>query len=133
MLQRMITQFAIFDNLNSKQWAMPKQKWRWAVFLKADCTKELSPEIYVSVKEGGTSNSLLAEWPSLSAGLSHSLSLSLSQIKTRIYWNVVVFAFQTQYIQRLFVRNIIDTSLLICTWYSILGWESYISPVILVR
>ena len=47
---------------------MPKQKWRWAVFLKADCTKELSPEIYVSVKEGGTTNSLLA--PSLSAGLS---------------------------------------------------------------
>ena len=47
---------------------MPKQKWRWAVFLKADCTKELSPEIYVSVKEGGTTNSLLAL--SLSAGLS---------------------------------------------------------------
>ena len=38
---------------------MQKQKWRWAVFLKADCAKELSPEIYVSVKEGGTSNSLL--------------------------------------------------------------------------
>ena len=55
---------------------MPKQKWRWAVFLKADCTKEMSPEIYVSIKEGGTSNSLLA--PSLSAGLSLSLSLSLS-------------------------------------------------------
>ena len=54
---------------------MPKQKWRWAVLLKADCTKELSPEIYVSVKEGGTSNSLRA--PSLSAGLSLSLSLSL--------------------------------------------------------
>ena len=47
---------------------MPKQKWSWAVVLKADWTKELSPEIYVSVKEGGTSNFLLA--PSLSAGLS---------------------------------------------------------------
>ena len=108
---------------------MPKQKWRWAVFLKADCTKELSPEIYVSVKEGGTPNSLLA--PSLSAGLlslslsfslslslslSFSLSLSLSlSNKTRIYWNVVEFAFQTQYIRGLFVRNNIDTSLLICT------------------
>ena len=80
---------------------MPKQKSRKAVFLKADCTKELSPEIYVSIKEGGTSNSLLA--PSLSAGL------SLSN-KTRIYWNVVVFAFQMQCIQRLFVRNNIDTS-----------------------
>ena len=91
MLQRMVT-FAIFDNLNSKQWAIKKQKWRWAVFLKADCTKELSPEIYVSVKEGSTPTSLLA--PSLSAGL------SLSN-KTRIYWNVVVFAFQTQYIQKL--------------------------------
>ena len=54
---------------------MPKQKWRWAVFLKAYCTKELSPENYVLVKEGGTSNYLLA--PSLSAGLSLSLSLSL--------------------------------------------------------
>ena len=63
------------SDLNSKQWAMPKQKWRRAVFLKADCTKELSPEIYVSVKEGGTSSSLA---PSLSAGLSLSLSLSLS-------------------------------------------------------
>ena len=50
---------------------MPKQKWRWAVFLKADCTKELYPEIYVLVKEGGISNSLLA--PSLSSGLSLSL------------------------------------------------------------
>ena len=102
---------------------MPKQKWRWAVFLKADCTKELSPEIYVSVKEGGTSNSLLA--PSLSAGL----SLSLSN-KPRIYWNVVVFAFQTQYIRGLFVRNNIDTSLLICTLYFIFVRESYVSPVI---
>ena len=55
---------------------MPKQKWRGAVFLKADCTKKLSPEIYVSVTEGGTSNSLQA--PSLSAGDSLSLSLSLS-------------------------------------------------------
>ena len=55
---------------------MPKQKSRWAVFLKADCTKELSPEIYVSVKEGGTSHSLLA--PSLFAGLSLFLFLSLS-------------------------------------------------------
>ena len=61
---------------------MPKQKWRRAVFLKADCTKELFPEIYVSVKEGGTSNSLLA--PSLSAGLSLSFSLSPSNM-TRIY------------------------------------------------
>ena len=42
-------------------------------FLKADCTKEMSPEIYVAVKEWGTSNSLLA--PSLSTGLSLSLSL----------------------------------------------------------
>ena len=90
---------------------MPKQKWRWAVFLKADCTKEVSPEIYVSIKEGGTSNSLLAP------------SLSLLN-KTRIYWNVVVFAFQTQYIQRLFVKINIDTSLLICTLYSIFGRES---------
>ena len=108
---------------------MPKQKWRWAVFLKADFSKELSPEIFVSVKEGGTSNSLLA--PSLSTGLSLSLSLSLSN-KTRIYWNVVVFAFQTQYIRGLFVRNNIDTSLLICTLYSIFVRESYVSPVILV-
>ena len=81
---------------------MPKQKWRWAVFLQAGCTKELSPEIYVSVKEGGTSDSLLA--PSLSADL--SLSLSLSN-KTRIYWNAVVFAFQTQYIRELFVKKIL--------------------------
>ena len=73
---------------------MPKQKWRWAVFLKADCTtKELSPEIYVSVKEGGTSNSLLA--PSLSAGL--SLSLSLSQIR---------LAFTEMLLYLLFKRNI---------------------------
>ena len=50
---------------------MRKQKWRLAVFLKADCTKEIFPEIYASVKEGGTSKSLLA--PSLSAGLSLSL------------------------------------------------------------
>ena len=42
---------------------------------KGDCTKELSPEIYVSVKKEGTSNSLLA--PSIFAGLSLSLSLSL--------------------------------------------------------
>ena len=42
---------------------------------KAYCTKELSHEIYVSVKEGDTSNSLLA--PTLSTGL----SLSLSQIR----------------------------------------------------
>ena len=104
---------------------MPKQKWRWAVFLKADCTKELSPEIYVSVKEGGTSNSLLA------SSLSSGLSLSLSS-KTRIYWNVVVFAFQTQYILGLFIRKNIDTSLLICTLYSIFVRESYVSPVILV-
>ena len=89
MHPRMITSFAIFDNLNSKQWAMPKQKWRWAVFLKADCTKELSPEIYVSVKEGGTSNSLLA--PSLSAGL------SLSQIR---------LAFAEMLLYLLFKRNI---------------------------
>ena len=106
-----------------------KQMWRWAVFLKADFTKELSPEIYVSVKEGGTSNYLLAS--SLSAGLSLPPSLSLTN-KTRIYWNVVVFAFQTQYIQRLFVRNNIDTSLLICTLFSIFGRESYVSPDILV-
>ena len=53
----------------------------------------MSPEIYVSIKEGGTSNSLLA--PSLSAGLSLRWSLSLSS-KTHIYWNVVVFAFQMQ-------------------------------------
>ena len=113
---------------------MLKQKWQWAVLLKAGCTKELSPEIYVSVKEGGTSNSLrwsLSPLVSLSAGLSLSLSLlslslslslslflslslslSLSN-KTRIYWNVAVFAFQTQSIQRLLVRNNIDTSLLI--------------------
>ena len=97
---------------------MPKQKWQWAVFLKADCAKELSPKICVLVKEGGTSNSLLAP--------SHSAGLSLSN------WNVVVFAFQTQYIQRLFVRNNIDTSLLICTLYSIFGRESYVSLVILV-
>ena len=47
-----------------------------------------------------------------------SLSLSLSN-KTRVYWNVVVFAFQTQYIRGLFVRNNIDTSLIICTLYSL--------------
>ena len=58
----------------------------------------------------------LSQLVSLSAGL--SLSLSLSN-KTRIYWNVVVFAFQTQYIRGLFVRNSINTSLLICTLYSI--------------
>ena len=97
---------------------MPKQKWQWAVFLRTYCTKELSPENYVLVKEGGTSNYILA--PSLSAGLSLSLFLSLSlSNNTRIYWNVVEFAFQTQYIRGLFVRNNIDTSLLICTLYSI--------------
>ena len=57
---------------------------------------------------GGTSNSLLAPSLSagllLSAGLSLSLSLSLSNT-THIYWNVVLFAFQTQYIQRLFVKK----------------------------
>ena len=74
MLQRMVTQFAIFDNLNSKQWAMPKQKWRWAVFLKADCTKELSPEIYVSVKKGA--HQTLSLQNDL---LSPLVSLSLSQ------------------------------------------------------
>ena len=96
----MITVFAIFDNLNSKQWALPKQKWRCAVFLKADCTKELSPEIYVSVKEGGTSNSLFA--PSLSAGLSLSLSLSLSQIR---------LAFTEMLLYLLFKRNISEDCL----------------------
>ena len=40
----------------------------------ADCTKELFPEIYESVKEGGTSNSLLAPSLSLSLSLSHLLS-----------------------------------------------------------
>ena len=57
------------------------------------------------------------------------LFLSLSNT-TRIYWNVVVFAFQAQYIQRMFVKNNIDASLLICTLYSIFGRESYVSPVI---
>ena len=57
-----------------------KTKVAVSCILKAYCTKELPPEIYVSVKEGGKSNSLLA--PSLSAGV--SLSLSLSN-KTRIY------------------------------------------------
>ena len=69
---------------------MPKQKWRRAVFLKADCTKELSPEMYVSVKEWGTSSSLLA--PSL------SLSLSLSQIRlafTKMLLYYIVFHFWT--------------------------------------
>ena len=128
-------QICHFDNLSSKQWAMPKQKLRWVVFLKADCTKELSPEIYVSVKEGGTPNSLLAT--SLSAGLSLSLSLrwSLSLFQIRLAFTemlLYVYAFQTQYIQRLFVRNNIDTSLLICTLYSIFGRKFYVSPVILV-
>ena len=68
---------------------------------------------------------------SLRWSLSLSLSLSLSN-KTRVYWNVVVFAFQTQYIRGLFVRNNIDTNLLICTLYSLFLRESYVSPVILV-
>ena len=74
---------------------------------------------------------LLSTLVSLSLFLSLSLSLSLSN-KTRIYWNVVEFAFQTQYIRGLFVRNNIDTSLLICTLYSIFVRESYVSPVILI-
>ena len=68
-----------------------KTKVAVSCFFKADCTKELSPEIYVSVKEGGTSNSLLA--PSLSAGL----SLSLSQIR---------LAFTEMMLYLLFKRNI---------------------------
>ena len=68
---------------------------------------------------------------SLHPVLSPLASLSLSN-KSRIYWNVVIFAFQTQYIRGLFVRNNIDTSLLICTLYSIFVRESYVSPVILV-
>ena len=51
-----------------------KTKVAVSCLLKADCTKELSPEIYVSVKEG-------AHQPSpctfSSAGLSLPLSLSL--------------------------------------------------------
>ena len=65
------------------------------IFLKADCTKELSPEIYVSVKEGGTSNSLIV--PSLSVCLSVSVSLSLSQIR---------LAFTEMLLYLLFKRNI---------------------------
>ena len=58
---------------------MPKQKWRWAAFLKADCTKELSPEIYVSVEEGAHQTlSLHLLSPLVSLSLSRSLSLSLS-------------------------------------------------------
>ena len=68
-----------------------KTKVAVSCLLKADCTKELSPEIYVSVKEGGTSNSLLA--PSLSAGL----SLSLSQIR---------LAFTEMLLYLFFKRNI---------------------------
>ena len=68
--------------------------------LKEDCTKELSPEIYVSVKEGGTSNPLLA--PSLSAGLTISLSLSLSQIR---------LAFTEMLLYLLFKRNISEDCL----------------------
>ena len=59
---------------------MPKQKWRWAVFLKANCTKELSPEIYVLVKEGGA-HQTLSFLHLLSPLVSLSLSLSLSEIR----------------------------------------------------
>ena len=48
----------------------------------------LSPLVYIYI------------YLSLSLSPSLSLSLSLSN-KTRIYWNVVVFAFQTQYNQKL--------------------------------
>ena len=59
---------------------LAKTKVAVSCLLKADCTKELSPEIYVSVKEGAhqtLSLHLLLRW-------SLSLSLSLSN-KTRIY------------------------------------------------
>ena len=99
-------------------------------------------EIYVSVKGlgGGGGHIKLSLLVSLSPLVTLSLSLScphplsLSSLSlsntTRIYWNVVVFAFQGQFIQRLFAKNNIDASLLLCTLYSIFRRESYVSPVI---
>ena len=71
-----------------------KTKVAVSCLFKSRLYQKLSPEIYVSFKEGGTSNSLLA--PSLSAGL------SLSQIR---------LAFTEMMLYLLFKRNISEECL----------------------
>ena len=61
-----------------------KTKVAISCLLKADCTKEMSPESMYQLKKGHIK---LSPCTFSSAGL--SLSLSLSNM-ARIYWNVVV-------------------------------------------